>query len=46
MAANSAPLRVLIKVLQLLNSKLIVSLAVLRNAYNLAVRYTWLLVPG
>jgi hypothetical protein len=37
---------VLVKVLQPLQTKLIVCLAVLRDSNNLVVRYTWLLVLG
>ena len=46
MAANSALLCVLIKVLQPLQTKLVVSPAVVRDINNPAVRYRRLLVPG
>jgi hypothetical protein len=46
MAANSALLCVLVKVLQPLQTKLIICPAVLRDSNNPVVRHTWLLVPG
>ena len=46
MAANSALLCVLVKVLQPLQTKLIVCPAVFRDSDDPVVRYTWLLVPG
>ena len=45
-AADSARLSVLIKVLQPLDSKLIVGPAVVRDTYNPVVRYTRLFVLG
>ena len=46
MAANSALLCVLVKVLQPFQTKLIVCPAVLRDVDNPVARYNWLLVPG
>ena len=45
MAANSAPLCVLVKLLQPLQSKVVVCPAILRDVDNSFVTYAWIFVP-